>query len=380
MEQSDGSDSGPHGPVAGGTPATGRQPPKDRGGRFFALHRDVWDRLWKIGTQNRMNLVTAYLVLLAGTGRDHRTTKWSARACEQHTGMGKPRAKIAIQELINAGLLERTEKSTQLYPEYKLPETPRDVDPIFLPVAFVQALAKEASMLRRVRETGDDVLLRLLIDLYGQTQLDATYGAPISILCKMAANKYPARNVFQRGVHTIWAVPNADVSTVACEFMDRYRAPGLSDERASAAFWKRIELLEKIGALVFECWAYDSACDDAEPLFPLPKEHSGRGESDDDVHDLHMAIQLAVGSLTNQSESFLKRQGVDVLLPLTGHRSPPSIRGVLRMRIEADTPGRRLSYHLRKSQIEGYTQSYTQLHNDAKSDNCFRPMRTSFTK
>ena len=59
---------------------------KGRGGNFFAIDRPAWERLWEVETGNRLNLVTAYMVLLAGTGSDHQLSKWSAKACEQHTG------------------------------------------------------------------------------------------------------------------------------------------------------------------------------------------------------------------------------------------------------------------------------------------------------
>src|SRR3546814_17498201 len=72
---------------------------------------------WQVETGNRLNLVTAFIVLLAGTGSDHQLTKWSAKACEQHNGMGKPRAKVAIDELIQHGFVARTERSTKLYPQ-----------------------------------------------------------------------------------------------------------------------------------------------------------------------------------------------------------------------------------------------------------------------
>src|SRR3546814_17761834 len=57
---------------------------KGRGGNFLAIDRSAWERLWQVETGNRLNLVTAFIVLLAGTGSDHQLTKWSAKACEQH--------------------------------------------------------------------------------------------------------------------------------------------------------------------------------------------------------------------------------------------------------------------------------------------------------
>src|SRR5688572_584555 len=102
--------------------AESRERGAGRGSRFFALAPESWELLWSIETANRLNLVTAFLVLLAGTGSDHRLTKWSAKACEEHAGMGKPRAKRAIEELIEGGLVERTANSTAILPQYRMPE------------------------------------------------------------------------------------------------------------------------------------------------------------------------------------------------------------------------------------------------------------------
>src|SRR3546814_15206202 len=52
---------------------------KGRGGNFLAIDRSAWERLWQVETGNRLNLVTAFIVLLPGTGRDHQLPKWSAK-------------------------------------------------------------------------------------------------------------------------------------------------------------------------------------------------------------------------------------------------------------------------------------------------------------
>src|SRR3546814_13921975 len=113
--------------------------------------------------------------------------------------MGKPRAKVAIDELIQHGFVARTERSTKLYPQYRLQPIPLDSDPIFLPVALVTGIEAEASMLRRVRETGDALLLRMLVDLYGLIQLAATFGVPLSALSQHPPICLPPRNGSQPG-------------------------------------------------------------------------------------------------------------------------------------------------------------------------------------
>jgi hypothetical protein len=129
-----------------------------RGSNFMVLRNSVWGKLCETkATANRMNLVTAFLVLLAGTGSDHRLTKWSLKACEEHAGMGKPRARAAIEELIKLKLVERTDTSTPLMPQYRLPEVPRDEEPIYLPKQIITGLGEATPIIRRLREAGRSV-------------------------------------------------------------------------------------------------------------------------------------------------------------------------------------------------------------------------------
>jgi len=319
---------------------------KGRGGNFLAIDRAAWERLWEVETNNRLNLVTAYIVLLAGTGSDHQLSKWSAKACEQHAGMGKPRAKVAIDELIQHGFVAHTDRSTKLYPQYRLQPIPLDSDPIFLPVALVTGIETEASMLRRVRETGDALLLRMLVDLYGLVQLDATFGVPIGALSQTPPDEYPARKVFEIGIHSVWALRLVGGSKSAKgDWASYHRSKSRNKDGAWGDFWARVAMLEKIGAVWYEAWIFDSEESDAEPLFPVDPSalyHQGEG---DDVYQLTRTMLDAAANLSEERSNLLERYGIDMLVTLAQHRRAPGIRGVARMRIEADTPGRRLSYY-----------------------------------
>src|SRR3546814_10063297 len=66
-----------------------------------------------------------------------------------------------------------------------------------------------------------------------------------------------------------------------------------------------------------------------------------------------------------------------MLVTLAQHRRAPGIRGVARMRIEADTPGRRLSYFKRRTQIEIYEEGFAQIARDALRGEYHRPMNTA---
>lgn len=343
----------------------------DRGGNFFALDRDVWKRLWDVEATNRLNFISAYLVMSAGTGRDHQLSKWSTKACERHVGIGKPRAKVAIDELIEHGFAAHTEQSSKAYPQYRLQEIPSDSDPIFLPVGLVTGLAAEASLLRRVREVGDPMLLRMLVDLYGLIQIDSTYAVPISALSQVAPEDFPARKVFEIGVHAIWALRLSERLVARGDWTKPHYTKNWS------IFWDRLQTLKDIGAIWYEPWIYESNDQDAEPIFPISMmtSHSLKVKSDDALR-LTNAIQSASEALANGRAYLVEMYSEDILVPLSQHRNTPSIRGVARLRVEADTPGRRLSYRERIRILQKYESSYTALAQEAAIGHYNNPLNT----
>ena len=56
-----------------------------------------------------MNSAAAYLVLACGTGRDNRTTRWSAKALHEYSGITWERAKAAIDDLIHDGFMRHAD-------------------------------------------------------------------------------------------------------------------------------------------------------------------------------------------------------------------------------------------------------------------------------
>lgn len=354
----------------GTTGARSERSQRDRGGNFFAVDRDVWEHLWEVEVTNRLNFITAYLVISAGTGSDHQLSKWSTKACERHVGIGKPRAKVAIVELIEYGFAAHTEQSSKAYPQYKLQEISPDSDPIFLPVGMVTGLAAEASLLRRVREVGDPMLLRMLVDLYGLVQIDSTYGVPISSLSLVAPDDFPARKVFEIGVHAIWALRLGSGLVSRGDWMMPHSTKDWS------VFWHRLRTLEEIGAIWYEPWVFESGDQDAEPMFPISMLTSRSTKADSDVSRLTDAIQSASEALAEDRYYLLEMYSEDVLVPLSRHRNMPGIRGVARLRIEADTPGRRWSYRERMRRLETYESGYRALAREAAIGQYNHPLNT----
>ncbi|KMO39301.1 hypothetical protein VQ02_10190 [Methylobacterium variabile] len=86
------------------------------GGDFFAVERPMWA---KVCARTSMNEAVAYLILARGAHFGTRDTAWSTDAVERYTGIARPRAKKAIQDLVQSGLLQQKRAGTK--PLYHLP-------------------------------------------------------------------------------------------------------------------------------------------------------------------------------------------------------------------------------------------------------------------
>ncbi|PZU06725.1 MAG: hypothetical protein DI605_18005 [Sphingomonas sp.] len=331
--------------------------------------------MWALETANRLNFVLTYLVLLAGTGSDHQLTKWSAKACEEYVGIGKPRAMRAIEELIGHGLVSRTEASTRTMPQYRLPPLDRDADPIFLPVQIITGLAGETPVLRRIREVGDALLLRMLGDLYGLVETDATYGVPLDVLRQNPPSHHPARKLLEAGANAVWALELGSEQSAAGAWTQVHRIDKLEGAAAWSAFWERVATLARIGALWFEPWIFDGDALDAEPLFPVDPAIHYAVRDTDMVTDLTRTAYDASVSLAGDRSYLIDRAEGDILIALPTHHRAPEIRGVARLRVEPDTPGHRRAYAQRMQRIEGYQVAYALLRADVNTGRFDRPVR-----
>lgn len=344
---------------------------KGRGSRFFVLGRAVWERLLSAKTSNRLNLILTFLTLLAGTGSDHRLSKWSAKACEECLGLGRPRARLAIQELIAAGLVDLGPLATKLSPQYLLPSIADDEDPIFIPIQAVTGFGGEAPMLRRVRETGDWLVLRMLIDLYGLVQVDQTYGIPLGQL-RQGKEDSVGTKISEMGIHAIWALNLDQTQGGSGDWVEPHYEKAAPQPWAT--FWRRVKTLQEIGALWFEPWLFDGESWDAEPLFPVDFSVLYTRQTADDVAELSQLVADTAQELLEGREYLMERHGADLAVPLPLHHRAPAIRGVAKLRIEADTPGCRMAYARRKGAIERWQKAYSQLLNDAKIGRYDRPL------
>jgi hypothetical protein len=362
-------------------PAEKRRRGLGRGSNFFALSKAVLEQLWVAETTNRLNFVLTYLVLLAGTGSDHRLTKWSANACENHLGIGKPRAKHAIEELIACGLIKLAPSSARFTPQYELPELPLEEEPIFLPVQIVTGLSGETPILRRVRETGDPLVLRMLIDLYGLVSLDATYGIPLNCLRAGGTqdSEVGSRKLASVGVHAVWGLKAGSWRAGGGDWTVPHYIEGKKGGQGSwDKFWERVDLLKQIGAIFYEPWLFDSKATDAEPIMPLdPAGYYAVANPEGEAILTGAAFDVSRALVGDERSYVFDNADADFFIALPLHQQEPTLRHVARLRVEADTPGRRLAWKRRRELLERWTSIYRQLLTDASEGRFDRPMRVA---
>jgi hypothetical protein len=288
--------------------------------------------------------------------------------------MGKPRAKRAIEELIAAKLIERTEASTPMFPQYRFAEAQSTEEPIFLPVQLVTGFGLETPILRRVRETGDPMVLRMLVDLYGLMLPDATYAAPLSALRLYSDSEGFSRKVFETGVHAVWSLELGGTMQGEGSWRNIHSVVGGGEQ----PFWPRIHQLQNMGALWFEPWVFEATTWDSEPLFPADLASvSGRASavSDHDTQTLTSLCMQVSYVLAGDRTYLLNENAGRLLVALPVHHGAPALRGVARMRVEPDTPGRRLSFAARKKKVHERIVAYRKLFDSTSMGDFSRPLQ-----
>jgi hypothetical protein len=91
-----------------------------------------------------INEAAAYLVLAQGTGRDNRSTSWSAKSLRKYAGISWRRGADVIQGLIGKGFIKHAQGSLTVKPRYELLTQPQ--------VAEARLTEYERILLTRIRQ------------------------------------------------------------------------------------------------------------------------------------------------------------------------------------------------------------------------------------
>jgi hypothetical protein len=340
-----------------------------------------------------LNDGVAYLVMACGTGGDHTTSAWAAKAVEKYTGISRNRSKEAVSRLIarelvlkpmnskvhklvsyaqrmgtapdftplsddqaqvlevirNGGSLTGKQKmhvSTLLRlnrihvarddfgQNYYAVTVPHEPKLAFIPNSFVTGIADETPPLERLRRYQDPLLLRLTIDLY-HLHFENDGGVPKTIIRR----KYDKTPKAQFGPYNVYEFKSGSRVAYDCDAIRPHTREQADGERDWSAVWKRFDLLEQAGVLEWLPVLFEVDSDLAEPLFPLG--HGGTESLEDQLGDTaHQAAVRMLSRRYNLQEDApgLGKASKDCqLIPLLRDFEQATLFGIARLRYRPRT-------------------------------------------
>lgn len=305
-------------------------------GSFFQVDR----RAIGVCSQAGMNAMIAYLVMACGTGADNRTTSWSVNAIEKYTGIGRPRAKVAVDVLVAKGLLQRKRGGSNPFyyivpahqiPKVKLARNAPAADPewIWLPKTLVMGAAAEEPPIERLRRLGDTATLRLLIDLY-DSQILASDGG---IHWRKVRMEFNREKVGEAGRFSFWRFTQRHETV-------RWTGPFLpfhqgklvdGGDAGSTAVWKSWNDLKSSGLL--ECVEHliESDGEEAEIIHPCPTDQGTEAEL-----ALGRAVREHTSALAGPVTTAWIDNGDDIVAVNSGYPNVQMV-GVYRLRYRPHT-------------------------------------------
>lgn len=300
-------------------------------GHFFAVDMQAWREVCSLG----LNCAVAYLVLARGTGRDNRTSSWSTNAVEQHTGIGRGRAKTAIEDLIFFGLVAVEGSPTR--PRYRLGPARRtpghggcdeasEARLIWLPNTLIDGTGSEASPVELLRQSQSVELLHVFVALYREQFLPGSGGIewryPSGIQFQ-----YERAHVLSRKEFHVWAFTPSQSLFVgpASGVYDLARVDrSITPETIAEMIRKLVALglVEVVPHLVED----NSA--EGEALFPLATR--GGGEQ---IERANTAIARRASKQLMGPELYARvmAAGVELVVPVLRHFENVEVVGVLRL-------------------------------------------------
>jgi hypothetical protein len=282
---------------------------QNRGG-FFAVGAPQWQKACSEG----MNTAVALLTLARGTGKDNRTTSWSADSVYRHTGMSWRRARVAIVGMEIVGLLEVIGKGKR--PRYRLAiDTDRL---IWIPNELVTGAADEKPPLTLLRQTQEVDLLELLIGLYGEHDLTGDGGLPRRLLYQ----PYSREQVMTHKQFTVYGFSIEDVRHC------RHEGPlAKYGKRPKGQSWQHLAMLERLGLIEWVSYLAESDNQHAELIHPL----SGDAAADEVAEAAIDFVSSLPGGYAFVGDSY------DYVLPVLNHLMNAAVVGVARLRYRPKT-------------------------------------------
>ena len=357
-------------------------------GEFFVVDR----RSFSVACGLGLNPAVAYLTIARGAGSRSKSA-WSVDAIERHTGISRPKAKLAIQALIDSGLITLERHGTRplygIVPAHelagmtlsaedrsvlglladggilKIPKAHRDTakdltnrgilsphggdyyakksesftdflaeaEHVWLPNAVVEGAADEVPPLALLRQMQDVRRLRLFVALYDSSDLPNDGGVSRFSL----RQNHTLTKVSERGASTIWGFGSGTSTTSTGELHKPFLTGKLNEERKDLGltdFWASLSALEDCGLLEFIPHVFESEKPEAEMLHAYPVKD---GACEPWERSVALAAHAAGGVCIAVGQKEWAVQQARHLLPVPSHIANLAVIGIARLRYRPQT-------------------------------------------
>lgn len=352
-----------------------------RGG-FFVVEQEVFHKACALG----LRPAVALLILARFTGRSGVRSSASSNAIEKRTGIGRKAAREAIAALEAAGLVQRSGKPTkpvhritptlelpdprgpispehdlavkraqnvareaaknptkapklsksdkarlgQLYraghvtADYQVIPRPEPV-PVYLPNELVDGVEGRPSPVELIRQTGDMMMLRLLVDLYPHHRLDEWHGVDPREL------REGFKEVFREPIGTV-LVLGWRVGALVINWGDLSNPHRVDGDAPVGPFWNRVEALQQLGLISFVPHVVDG---DGAPIYPCPDAqdtcHNIEREIGADARAAAVALARGFGAEYQTAEPY------EYLAAVPAHMATATLVGIGRLTFRPKT-------------------------------------------
>lgn len=306
-------------------------------GNFFSVELESFHAACGLG----MNAACLYLVMAMGTDRTGVKTAWSCNALEVRTSVSKRKAKEAQACLLKAGLIQQTKAGK--HPRFNF-VLQNDSEKVYLPSEFIDGAADEIPPLELMRQGGDVMALRLLVDLYSVTNFADDGGVQTDIVYQ----SYESEKLADVGELTIWGFDIGQLTAYGGRPIISCHVPGRSDSEWNE-FWGRLRAFQGVGLCHFVPVLFDS--DGGEVMHHLVNPFTGESMVED---AMWAAVNLVEERLHLDSYHTLK-------IPILSHIRNPVVKGVLAPKYRQQTQLTAAGYQATQERWEYYQGLYVHL-------------------
>jgi hypothetical protein len=380
---------------------------------FFCIDRGAF----RCAAAGGLNSAIAHLIMARGTGRDNRTTQWSVNAIEKYTGISRPNAKKAVQDLLQRGIWRKTRDGNhpiyEAVPANEVPGGPftameqaaiaaiRDGNSsadsvvlaaleargivreytnrrasrqryelddvavaewsgpfsIWLPNALIDGAGDEVAPIELVRQTRSVLALRLLIELYAEHFLPSFGGVPREIL----KQQFERLHVGQRGSFVVWGFKATNLRAgpkLARPFFTGTIKTRNDETRLDSgwdkSFWPAIETLKGLGLIEAVGMLLDGEDAEAEIIHPYGVNGGEPAEC-----ELARAAGAAAAAMVTEAQlSRAEAEGYPYLVPVQRHIAKVALVEVFRLRYRPHTTATAAWYAMMKESTTEWLAAY----------------------